>query len=227
MKKRLAQNGQPAFTLIELLIVIGIIAILASLLLPAFARAKSKANAIQCLSQMRQIGFATLLYVDDSEGYLPRSSHSALAYGQLPWGYALVPYVLGRSFTRPDSRWTNLFSTLYHCPRDNRPSLDWSYGKSVYPELSAEETGGPTWPRLAQIPKPAATVLFAEKAGSSMADHLMANYWPNGGQPEVDRKRHDLKSNYLYADGHAVKQPFERTFSLTNSVDNWNPETAR
>src|SRR5512135_2089746 len=95
-----ARNGegpQPAFTLIELLVVIAIIAILASLLLPALARAKSMAGSVQCLSQMRQIGVATLLYVDDSDGYLPRSSHSALAYGQLPWGYALVPYVLGKS----------------------------------------------------------------------------------------------------------------------------------
>ena len=227
MKKGMAQRHQPAFTLIELLVVIAIIAILASLLLPALSRAKSKASSVQCLSQMRQIGLATILYVDDSDGYLPRSSHSALAYGQLPWGYALVPYVLGKSFTRPDSRWTNLFSTLYHCPQDKRATTDWSYGKNVYPELSAEETGGPTWSRLAQIPRSAATVLYAEKGGGSMADHLLAHYWRSGGQPEVDRKRHDLKSNYIYADGHAVKQRFEQTFSLTNNVDNWNPETAR
>src|SRR5512140_2640601 len=129
MKKGMAQGHQPAFTLIELLVVIAIIAILASLLLPALSRAKSKASSVQCLSQMRQIGFATILYVDDSDGYLPRSSHSALAYGQLPWGYALVPYVLGKSFSRPDSRWTNLFSTLYHCPQDKRATPDWSYGK--------------------------------------------------------------------------------------------------
>ncbi len=227
MKKNMALCHRTAFTLIELLVVIAIIAILASLLLPVLARAKSKASSVQCLSQMRQVGIATMLYVDDNEGYLPRSSHSALAYGQLPWGYALVPYVLGKSFTRPDSRWTNLFNTLYHCPQDKRTAMEWSYGKNVYPELSAEETGGPTWPRLANIPRPTATVLYAEKASGSMADHFMAQCWQSGGQPEVDRKRHDLKSNFIYADGHGVKQRFEVTFSPTNQVDNWNPDTAR
>lgn len=227
MKKFETRFARIGFTLIELLVVIAIIAILASLLLPALARAKAKASSVQCLSQMRQVGIATLLYVDENEGYLPRSSHSAMAYGQLPWGYALVPYVLGKAFTRPDSRWTNLFNTLYRCPQDKRQTLDWSYGKNVYPELSAEETGGPTWPRLGLIPRPTATVLYAEKASTSMADHLMAQCWKDGATPEVDQKRHDLKSNYIYCDGHAVKQRFETTFSLTNRIDNWNPEAAR
>ena len=90
MKMQKARSAEEAFTLIELLVVIAIIAILASLLLPALARAKAKASSVQCLSQMRQVGIATILYVDDNEGYLPRSSHSAMAYGQLPWGYALA-----------------------------------------------------------------------------------------------------------------------------------------
>jgi prepilin-type N-terminal cleavage/methylation domain-containing protein/prepilin-type processing-associated H-X9-DG protein len=227
MRKIRTHDRQAAFTLIELLVVIAIIAILAAMLLPALARAKSKAGSVQCLSQMRQVGIATILYVDDNEGYLPRSSHSALASGQLPWGYAIVPYVLGKAFTKPDSRWTNLFSTLYRCPQDKRTTMDWSYGKNVYPELSPEETGGPTWPRLALIPKPTATVLYAEKASSSMADHIMANCWQNGGQPEVATNRHDLKANYIFMDGHAIKQRFAETFSLTNKVDNWNPGTAQ
>ncbi len=222
-----AKRPQTGFTLIELLVVIAIIAILAALLLPALARAKSKASAVQCLSQMRQIGLATAMYVDDNGGCLPRSSHSAMAYGQLPWGYALVPYMLGKSFTQPDSQWTNLFNTLYHCPKDKGKKTDWSYGKNVYPELSAEETGGPTWNALSQIPRPAATVLYAEKIASSMADHLMAHFWLEGAQPEVDRNRHDQRSNYIYCDGHAARQRFEDTFSLCKMIDDWNPTTAR
>jgi prepilin-type N-terminal cleavage/methylation domain-containing protein/prepilin-type processing-associated H-X9-DG protein len=221
------QMPRRGFTLIELLVVIAIIAILAAMLLPALARAKTQASSVQCLSQMRQIGLATAMYVDDNDGCLPRSSHSALAHSQLPWGYALVPYLLGKQYTQTDPRWTNLFSSLYHCPKDKGKPADWSYGKNVYPELSADETGGPTWNRLSQIRRPVATVLYAEKFSSSMADHLMAHFWLEGAQPEVDRNRHDRRSNYTYCDGHAARQRFEGTFNLCNQINDWNPATAR
>jgi prepilin-type N-terminal cleavage/methylation domain-containing protein/prepilin-type processing-associated H-X9-DG protein len=224
MKKTVNPRG--GFTLLELLVVIAIIAILASMLLPVLARAKSKALSVNCLGQMRQIGLATVMYANDNDGFLPRSSHSAMAHGQLPWGYALVTYVTAKSFSAPDAMWTNLFKTLYHCPADRREKTDWSYGKNVYPELSAEETGGPSWPRLAMIPRPPVTVIYAEKASSSMADHFMAHFWLEGGQPEVARTRHEQKSNYVYCDGHVAKQRFENTFSPTNHIDNWNPDTA-
>jgi prepilin-type N-terminal cleavage/methylation domain-containing protein len=66
-----------AFTLIELLVVIGIIALLAAILFPVFAAARGKARQAACLSNLRQMGMATQMYVSDYDGYFPYAKDSS------------------------------------------------------------------------------------------------------------------------------------------------------
>src|SRR5947209_15517704 len=93
--RRQEMERKKGFTLIELLVVIAIIAILAAILFPVFARAREKSRQISCLSNLKNIGLATLMYAQDYDETFPTGMVYAvpgpLSAGSFATMYAKTP----------------------------------------------------------------------------------------------------------------------------------------
>ncbi len=85
------QPPDPAFTLVELLVVVAVLAILAALLLPELSRAKQEAQQTKCQSNLRQVGLALRMYVDDNDNRYPFLLGVGAAAD--PWHGQLAPYL--------------------------------------------------------------------------------------------------------------------------------------
>lgn len=109
------------FTLIELLVVITIIAILAAILFPVFARAKAAAKQSACISNLKQIGTAMTLYMGDHDDIFPYAVDASDKYDPNIWAaqpefQAQIPYML----EMPDALFPYTKSKeIFHCPSDS------------------------------------------------------------------------------------------------------------
>lgn len=218
---RLARDRR-AFTLVELLVVIGIIALLIGILLPSLSRAREQANSAACLSNLRQLGMAMVQYTNENKGYFPRSA--ANGTGADDWIYwqagrvrdegALVKY-LGPQFVEKH----------YLCPSDvaeNHPTYPFSYTFNEYMGglvLPPTSPGVLHWRiKITQVKRPADKLMMVDESSTTIDDGCWApQKYPVDGKNLLSN-RHDKKAelssnpnngvgNALFVDGHAASIP--------------------
>ncbi len=228
-------GGRFAFTLIELLVVIAIIAILAALLLPALARAKEQAKIAQCLSNVRQVGVASMLYLGDANDRYPPKITRGGTNTQTSWvGQAgkLSPY----NNVNAAERWLTPYLVkndpdakveVARCPSDKQSPAD--TGRSCFEDYGTSYLANLYWPegtsspiiyslnvndyntiKTSDIRKPARFVVF-----TSWGAYRVGWYSENiVTQPLLARMMWHQKSyrwNTLFGDGHAFLMRYAPT----------------
>ena len=108
MRERTNHGG---FTLVELLVVIGIIAVLIAMLLPVLSRAQEAARAAKCMSNLRQIGVANVLYANTYDDYVPAGVTSYTLAGEPADWTGLITPLLNSSKMKPYD-----FTAMMRCP---------------------------------------------------------------------------------------------------------------
>ena len=127
---------QRAFTLVELLVVIGIIAVLIAILLPALQRARDQANTVYCASNMRQLYTAIQLYDNQERGYMmPGSRGSGNGATNNWWGWEALGKLWGIKSTgniASDREAASRIARMLNCPSNTRPDPEWQPTTSDY-----------------------------------------------------------------------------------------------
>ncbi|MCW5937758.1 MAG: prepilin-type N-terminal cleavage/methylation domain-containing protein [Fimbriimonadaceae bacterium] len=214
-----------AFTLIELLVVIAILAILAAILFPVFTSAKGAAHRATCLSNMRQVGLAHTMYVDESDGRMPdrRDLKSSLPGGYLPWnswplsdpragwaGAVLRPYA-GNSvdvFSCPASlaKFKNVVQVRQEFPGGSSTYWLWRYDRIDDP-VPRDNFWGKTPDQAVADLREQADPIIGVPEGQADVELMVDPYFPRTINRVPDALKglavHSGGRNRLFLDGHA------------------------
>lgn len=199
-----------AFSLIELLVVVAIIAVLAMISVTVIGTSMRKARAIKCANFMRELGKAAMLYAGDNDMTLPVTVHQRQMRVK-SWTITLQNYANGK--------------VTYRCPDD--PDKKRAYTYVINDFLTPNPAGAAelNFSRLANLQRPASTILFAEASPAyANADHFhFADYWgrpiPRGAfEGQVAVKAHGDGANYVFADGHMESLSWEKVQERLGTV---------
>ena len=212
LKKVAHPKKHRGFTLVELLTVIAIIALLAAILFPVFARARENARRASCQSNLKQIGLGIQQYTQDFDEHLPPARTDGV--DDVVWPVLIQPYVKSTQiFACPSV--TDRVSTMTYTPNAtyNIPAIPRSYlcnGDSTY---AAADDPGPVLQRpmnqagygsggalLASLENSATTILVGENGKT--AEQKFFNYTYILSTTGKTLTNHLGTSNWLFADGH-------------------------
>jgi len=214
------KNGKSArqFTILELLIVIAIIAILASLLLPALSRAKESGKQISCKNKMKQLSLCVEMYSNDHNGYLPCGYGDYGAVNRNDAEVKLMPYLENRVSNSGDAIITEPY---FHCPSASGCSyapanperwLGYSMNAYIVRYHNTEKVSGHrAISKAVHVEYPTKLLLIVDGGNPNNTGDL--NEWVTysiGGwmtSPDYDTvnhlaQRHNNGLNILFIDGH-------------------------
>jgi prepilin-type N-terminal cleavage/methylation domain-containing protein/prepilin-type processing-associated H-X9-DG protein len=226
-----------AFSLVELLVVVAIIGILSSILLPALARAKARAQGVYCLNNTKQLALAWIVYADDQNGRLPYNLESRTGASMaVNWVNNILDWELSSDNTNAVALaesgigpYTSRSASVYRCPSDYvlssiQKDAGWnarvrSYSmNAMIGDAGSVSAGGTNrnnpdyiqFFKYSSIPRPSDIFVFIDEHPDTIDDGYFLNSAAEPKWRNIPASYHDGASGLAFADGHAEMHKWRR-----------------